>query len=315
MDTLIALGTGLAFKVSALTWIASKRHKEYVGVVSKIFVYPLKSAKHLSNITNVMLTKHGLRINGISDRHWVVTKNGQRQNMSFLPKLISIRTSIEKEALRLDAPEMEPLVLPIHPRETPENVVTIYVKEIPQTAIDCGDKAAEWMCKALGKDKLRLNCSPKTIQKRLSHKVTKEWPTEVQLYDEVAFQDFVTCMVMSESSMEALNKRLEKPIPAVQFRPNLMIEGSKPFDEESWQRVFIGDKAEIRFVDKCTRCIIVTMDPETGVRDKQNQPLTEMKKFRCMEPYGPLKPVMGIHTAVETEGKVKVGDPVYVIRK
>lgn len=38
-------------------------------------------------------------------------------------------------------------------------------------------------------------------------------------------------------------------------------------------------------------------------------------RFRCMEPYGPYKPVMGVHTAVETEGEIKVGDPVYVIRK
>lgn len=48
---------------------------------------------------------------------------------------------------------------------------------------------------------------------------------------QVAFQDFVACMIMSESSMDVLNKRLEKQIPSVQFRPNLMIEGSSPFDE------------------------------------------------------------------------------------
>ena len=33
-----------------------------------------------------------------------------------------------------------------------------------------------------------------------------------------------------------------------------------------------------------------------------------------MDPYGP-KPVMGVHMAVEQEGKVKIGDPVYVVRK
>jgi hypothetical protein len=33
-----------------------------------------------------------------------------------------------------------------------------------------------------------------------------------------------------------------------------------------------------------------------------------------MDPYGP-KPCMGIHTVVETEGDINVGDPVYVVRK
>ena len=34
-----------------------------------------------------------------------------------------------------------------------------------------------------------------------------------------------------------------------------------------------------------------------------------------MEPYGPNSPLMGIHTAVETEGDIKIGDPVYIVRK
>ena len=38
-------------------------------------------------------------------------------------------------------------------------------------------------------------------------------------------------------------------------------------------------------------------------------------RFRCMEPYGHTKPVMGVYMAVENEGSVKVGDPVYVVRK
>ena len=33
-----------------------------------------------------------------------------------------------------------------------------------------------------------------------------------------------------------------------------------------------------------------------------------------MDPYGP-KPVMGVHMSVEMEGEIKVGDPVFVVRK
>ena len=53
------------------------------------------------------------------------------------------------------------------------------------------------------------------------------------LTSQVAFQDFVPCMVMCDSSMDALNERLDKPITCINFRPNLMIEGTKPFDEVS----------------------------------------------------------------------------------
>ena len=33
-----------------------------------------------------------------------------------------------------------------------------------------------------------------------------------------------------------------------------------------------------------------------------------------MDPYGS-KPIMGVHMAIDLEGKVKVGDTVYVVRK
>ncbi|XP_060601564.1 mitochondrial amidoxime-reducing component 1-like [Ruditapes philippinarum] len=315
MDVLIALGIGTTFKVSALSWIAYKRQKVYVGQVSRINVFPLKSARELQNITNVTLTKHGLMTKGLSDRHWVVTRNGQRQNIGFLPTLTLIRTSVEGTNLRLDAPNVEPLMLPIHPDINQENLVTILVKEQKQSTLDCGDKAAAWISKVVGKDNLRLHHSAPSLEKRLSHQVLKDWPTQIRKHDEVAFQDFVPCMIMCQSSMDVLNQRLDKPVSSLQFRPNIMIEGSEPFDEVNWQTIYIGDKASTKFVDNCTRCAIVTVDPETGSRSKDNQPLAELKKFRCMEPYGPFKPVMGIHTAVETEGDIKIGDPVYVVKK
>ena len=38
-------------------------------------------------------------------------------------------------------------------------------------------------------------------------------------------------MIMCDSSMEMLNSRLDKPVSHLNFRPNLMFEGTKPFDE------------------------------------------------------------------------------------
>ena len=38
-------------------------------------------------------------------------------------------------------------------------------------------------------------------------------------------------------------------------------------------------------------------------------------RFRAKEPYSPHEPCMGIQTNVEVEGRVRIGDPVYVIYK
>ncbi|XP_045160089.1 mitochondrial amidoxime-reducing component 1-like [Mercenaria mercenaria] len=311
----LALAAGATLKYAALRWVGGHRRKEFVGKVSKVFVYPLKSGRELPGcLKKVSLKKHGIYTDGVGDRHWLVTKNGDMWTMKQNARLTLIRTSIEDNAVKLDSDGMESLRLPLDPVIDPDSLVTVTVKLTPLPALDCGDKAAAWVCKVLQQDGLRLNYSAPSLAKRLSCKVHKDWPTQIRSFDEIAFQDFCHCMIMCESSMEDLNKRLEKPLNCIPFRPNVMVEGTKPFDEDSWREVYFGETTKVKYVDKCTRCLITTIDPETGLKDKEDQPLKELKKFRCMDPYGP-KPCMGIHTCVETEGDIQVGDPVYVIRK
>jgi len=49
--------------------------------------------------------------------------------------------------------------------------------------------------------------------------------------NQIAFQDFAHCMVMNDSSVRALNQRAGRETPAIQFRPNIIVNSPKPFDE------------------------------------------------------------------------------------
>ena len=69
---------------------------------------------------------------------------------------------------------------------TPTQSVFYRVKQQTQSTIDCGDKAAAWISKVIGKDNLRLHHSPSPLEKRLSHQVLKNWPTRVRKHDEVS---------------------------------------------------------------------------------------------------------------------------------
>lgn len=57
---------------------------------------------------------------------------------------------------------------------------------------------------------------------------------------------------MSEESVDDLNKRLTKPVPITQFRPNIVIKGGPLFAEEKWDYIKIGG-AIFRNVKPCTR--------------------------------------------------------------
>ena len=63
-----ALAAGAAFKYASLMWMnRAGKAREYVGRVSKVLIYPLKSVREIE--TKVAdLTKHGLKYNGIADR-------------------------------------------------------------------------------------------------------------------------------------------------------------------------------------------------------------------------------------------------------
>lgn len=58
------------------------------------------------------------------------------------------------------------------------------------------------------------------------------------------------------------------------------------------------------------RCIFTNIQPDTAVRNKSNEPLKTLKKYRSIVPND--SPAMGIHLGVRTSGGVSIGDAVYV---
>ncbi len=51
------------------------------------------------------------------------------------------------------------------------------------------------------------------------------------MFLQTAFSDVGAYMVLSESSLDDLNSRLENKLPMVQFRPNLTVKGSTAYEE------------------------------------------------------------------------------------
>ena len=91
----------------------------------------------------------------------------------------------------------------------------------------------------------------------------------------LAFGDGYPLLVATEESLAALNELVaqgpradEGPLPMVRFRPNLVVAGDRPWAEDGWRRLRVGD-AVLRAVKGCARCSIPTTDHETGIRYKE----------------------------------------------
>jgi len=58
-----------------------------------------------------------------------------------------------------------------------------------------------------------------------------------------------------------------------------LLDGTKPFEEDNWLYIKINN-AEFRYAEKCGRCLVTTVNPETGLKEPDGEPIKTLKKFR-----------------------------------
>jgi uncharacterized protein YcbX len=58
--------------------------------------------------------------------------------------------------------------------------------------------------------------------------------------DRGGFADGYPLLLTTEASLDALNRRLEEPVPMSRFRPNPVVDGELPFGEDGWSRIRAG---------------------------------------------------------------------------
>jgi hypothetical protein len=130
----------------------------------------------------------------------------------------------------------------------------------------------------------------------------------------MAFGDGYPLLVTTEESLAALNELVaqgrradEGPLPMVRFRPNLVVAGDRPWAEDGWRRIRVGD-AVFRAVKGCDRCAIPATDHETAVRYKE--PTSTLAQHRRWD--GAVW--FGMNLVPETPGAVlRVGDEVELL--
>lgn len=86
-------------------------------------------------------------------------------------------------------------------------------------------------------------------------------------------------LIISEVSLDDLNKRLSEPVPMDRFRPNLVIAGGEAHQEDAWRSIRIGS-ARFELVKPCGRCVITTTDQRSGRRGAE--PLRTLAGYRTV---------------------------------
>ncbi len=222
-----------------------------------LHVHPIKSCGGLAP-REALLLETGLDL----DRQWmVVDEHGDMLTQRELPRMALVQPTLKHSDLVLRAPGMLALHLSLDTVETPTRV---QVWDDRVKAYEMGALAGQWFSDFLGR-KLRLvRFDPD--QKRLSDRA---WTGDVEA--ENGFSDGFPLLVASSSSLADLNQRLQArgaaPVDMRRFRPNIVLDGLQPFDEDHIDLVTIeadGGPVVLKLVKPCSRCSIPGVDPDSA---------------------------------------------------
>lgn len=232
--------------------------------ISQLIVYPIKSCAGVSCQT-ATVTETGFKL----DREWmVVDESGVAVTQREQPRLALVLPSLEQESLLLNAPGMQPfrLAIPHEPGFTVNAELfgeTVDTKSVPQ-------EASEWFSEFLGQNVRLVRRDPAFLRRGgVQYPTRDSAPT--------AFPDNYGLLVIASSSLEDLNKRLDSSVPMNRFRPNIVIDGVSPYDEDYLQCLIVSD-LNLRAVNPCYRCSLTTIDQLTGVAGLE--PLQKLSQYR-----------------------------------
>lgn len=85
------------------------------------------------------------------------------------------------------------------------------------------------------------------------------------------------------------------------FRPNLVLSGSDPHEEDRWAEVKVGN-LKFEGAEPCSRCMFPNVNPENGIAHPTEPSKTMMKHRRVYPNIGRFKSFMGAHFIHTNEG-------------
>lgn len=260
--------------------------------LSEITIYPIKSAQGIS-VPSAFLEERGLQY----DRRWMlIDDNGFSLTQRKIPRMALIDVQVKSDKLLVIAPGMGELTVPFDVKRSDAIAVTVWDDTVQ--AFTISREIDDWFSRFLD-----YPCRLVYMREESSRRVEQKYAIG---NNQVSFADAFPLHLISEESLRDLNARLKTPVSMNRFRPNLVIRGCKPYEEDMWRVIRIG-ALTFHIVKPCARCTIPTVDQTTAVREKE--PIQTLRQYRTFND----KVLFGQNLIHARNGILRVGDPVEII--
>ena len=258
-------------------------------LLQDIFIYPIKSLGGI-RLEEARVEEKGFQY----DRRWMlIDKAGRFVSQREFSSLALLQVEIQENGLLVfhKKQAQKSLFIPFDLAEGPDVPVVIWDDQVIGKVVS--ESVGRWFSDFLGFD-VDLVVMPESSQRKVD-------PRYAVNGESVSFADGMPYLIIGQSSLNELNSRLESHVPMNRFRPNLVFSGGEPYLEDKLRKIRIGS-VEFQIVKPCARCVLTTVDQETG--EKGKEPLKTLATYRTVNN----KVMFGQNVVALSGGCVKIGD-------
>ncbi len=235
-------------------------------ILSQIYIYPVKS------LAGIRVERWPVDHNGLAyDRKWMlIDEKNKFLSQRRLPKMALIKPQIEKECLIVSAPDQNDLAIPLQNDSGDDIETDIWNDRCLAKTVST--EADAWFSRFLSTP-CRLVYLPDNRRRQVDQHYAL--PS-----DQTAFSDGFPFLVVSENSLNELNRNFAHPLEMTRFRPNLVVTDCEAYAEDGWRLIAVNG-IEFRLPKPCSRCAIPCVDPDSAVIGKE--PLATLNRLRKWE--------------------------------
>ena len=269
--------------------------------IEQLWLYPVKSLAGIA-LAHSTATNSGFNF----DRHWVVIKqNKQMLTQRQAPQMSQILPHIENRVLHLSHRDLGTIKVD----EYAPGEIEVSIWKDRCYGLVASDAVNQWLTSALAfNEPLRLvRLSPKSQReffdkKRFSVRANN-------------FSDAAPFLIANQSSLNALEAAVsEMSLDIRRFRANIVISGLPAFTEHNYQWMGVNTNSKLfELIDPCSRCAMITIDPDSGKKDPQTRPFKELAGINNL-PESTLTPAFGVNSVLRNASSfpLKVGDTLII---
>ncbi|MEU1127982.1 MOSC N-terminal beta barrel domain-containing protein [Streptomyces sp. NPDC005899] len=239
------------------------------------------------------------------DRRWMLIDAGarvvtQRQE----PRLAQLSAQpLPGGGVRLSAPGSAPLTVRV-PDPARTEVAELFTGKVE--VVEAAEAAHAWFGARLGAEVRLVHLDAPSHRRHID-------PAFARPGETVSLADGFPLLLTTCASLDTLNSLIargehpqEGPLPMDRFRPNVVVDGTAPWVEDTWKRIAIGEVA-FRVVKPSGRCVVTTTDQRTARRGRE--PLHTLARHRRSGK----RLLFGHNLIPDGTGVIRVGDPVRVL--